>query len=197
MAKLSGEGGKVYVCVSGTSITDANHSGGTVTVTASGHGLVVGDYVEISSVVGMTNLNSTWGVSEVAGTTFGVVLTTAQSYTSGGTARQCVPVTNWELTRSEPVIDGTDSSNAGWTQKVVKGVKNWAGSLTGFFYINAKPGDLVGETFSTSLIMDDGRYFTGSCMFGEIGETVDVPGEELVGVTYTIDGNGVVAEVAP
>ena len=197
MAKISGDNGKVYVRATGTSITAASHAAGTVTVTASGHGYVEGDFVDISGVVGMTDLNGIFGVSGVAGNDFDVTLTTAQSYTSGGTARQCVPVTNWELVRAEPVLDATDSSNAGWRQKVVKGIKNWTGSLTGLFYLDSKPQDLVGESFSTSLVMDDGRYFTGSCIFGEVVETVDIPGESLIAATYSIEGNGLISEVAP
>src|SRR5574343_1834421 len=67
-------------------ISNATHSGGFVTITTSAnHSLVAGDAIYIYGVVGMTSLNAIWEVYDTpAANTFRVVLTTAQSYTSGG-----------------------------------------------------------------------------------------------------------------
>lgn len=66
-------------------VTNAVHSAGVVTVTVSAnHLLRTGEYVTISGVVGMTDLNAEWKVTRLSATTFSVVLTTAQTYTSGG-----------------------------------------------------------------------------------------------------------------
>jgi uncharacterized ion transporter superfamily protein YfcC len=62
----------------------------TITITAAGHGLAIGDYGVITGVVGMTVLNTTHKVASVTTNTFTVVLpaATAQTYTSGGTVRR-------------------------------------------------------------------------------------------------------------
>jgi hypothetical protein len=61
-----------------------------VQVTTSGtHGLSVSDEVMIREVVGMTDLNDIWTVTDIVDTTnYKVGLATAQSYTSGGTSQQ-------------------------------------------------------------------------------------------------------------
>lgn len=72
-------------------ITNATASGAEVTVTATSHGLTVGTpsamTLVISGVVGMTDLNGTKTVIRITdANTIVVSLTTAQTYTSGGTA---------------------------------------------------------------------------------------------------------------
>lgn len=75
------------------SITAATHSTGVVTVTTSGnHFLRAGDEITITGVVGMTDLNGTFTVTEApANNQYRVALTTAQSYTSGGTWTRLYP----------------------------------------------------------------------------------------------------------
>lgn len=74
-------------------INDATHSGGYVTVTTTAaHWLQAGHKITVAAVVGMTDLNATWTVYDVPSTTtFRVALTTAQSYTSGGTWTRKAP----------------------------------------------------------------------------------------------------------
>ena len=68
------------------SISNATYSSGVVTVTVTAnHHLMTGDWVTIASVTGMTDLNGRRQVTRLSATTFSVSLTTAQSYTSGGT----------------------------------------------------------------------------------------------------------------
>lgn len=67
-------------------ISGATHAAGVVTVTtASTKYLRAGEEVTIASVVGMTDLNGKHAITEVTDAThFKVALTTAQTYTSGG-----------------------------------------------------------------------------------------------------------------
>jgi len=72
-------------------ITNATASGAEVTITATSHGLTQGTpsamTLVISGVVGMTDLNGTKTVIRITdANTIVVSLTTAQTYTSGGTA---------------------------------------------------------------------------------------------------------------
>jgi hypothetical protein len=65
---------------------------GVVTVTTDqDHGFVVGDTVTITGVTGMTDLNTSHAITAVTRNTFGVTLTTSQTYSSGGVAT--VPTT--------------------------------------------------------------------------------------------------------
>lgn len=69
------------------SITGATHAAGVVTVSMSGNAFLrAGEEVTIASVLGMTDLNGVWTVlGAPAANQFTVALTTAQTYTSGGT----------------------------------------------------------------------------------------------------------------
>lgn len=89
MSIFSSSKPSVFEATAVLTISGATHSGGYVTVTTSAsHGLVAGDAVHISGVVGMTDLNAIWEVYDTPlTTTFRVVLTTAQTYTSGGDIR--------------------------------------------------------------------------------------------------------------
>jgi hypothetical protein len=76
-------------------IEDATHSGGTVTVTTRYfHQLNVNDVVNITGVNGMDELNGVRIATAVnSGTEFEVSLTTAQTYTNGGTVvRNALPL---------------------------------------------------------------------------------------------------------
>ncbi len=70
------------------SVTAATHSGGVVTITlgTANHYLRAGEQTTIASVVGMTSLNGVWTIASVPlPNKITVALTTAQTYTSGGT----------------------------------------------------------------------------------------------------------------
>ena len=75
------------------SISNATHASGWVTVTATAkHGLKKGHRINLTGVVGMTDLNADWTVFDVpSNTTFRITLTTAQTYTSGGTWQRHAP----------------------------------------------------------------------------------------------------------
>jgi len=68
-------------------ITGAVAGSGIVTVTSNGHGFKTNNTVTITGVFGMTSLNSTFVITVVDANTYTVPLSTALSYTSGGTAK--------------------------------------------------------------------------------------------------------------
>lgn len=69
------------------SISGAAVVGSTVTVTATGHTFRNGNSVTITGVTGMTDLNSTFTISNVQTNKFDLTLSTAQSYSAGGSAK--------------------------------------------------------------------------------------------------------------
>lgn len=73
-------------------ISAATHSAGWVTVTTTAaHWLKDGHWVTHASVAGMTDLNGLFKVTVISATTYKVQLTTAQTYTSGGTWTRKAP----------------------------------------------------------------------------------------------------------
>lgn len=116
-------------------ITSATHSAGVVTVSMSGNTyLRVGDQVSIAAVVGMSDLNGVWEVTGLpAANKFTVALTTAQTYTSGGTWSR---VNQWgACTKRIYRTDGTKSS----FQLVAEGVS--ASSYNDTIFAVNIPGD--------------------------------------------------------
>lgn len=82
-------------------ITGATHSSGVVTVTtASTKHLRVGEKVTHASIAGMTDLNGVFVITEIVDTThYKVALTTAQTYTSGGSWTRVAPHNTSGMTR--------------------------------------------------------------------------------------------------
>ena len=194
MTKQSGVDGIAYLETAKT-ITGASHSAGTVTVTATSHGLGAGDMILIASVVGMTDLNGHFVIDAVATNTFDVTLTTAQSYSSGGTAQQVIELTNWDKDETDDIIDCTDSSNAGWREKIAKGIKSASGTISGFRYDGNDPAELVGTTItSLKLYSATGNYWSGTAIFGTVSDVVPVESADINRVTYNWEGNGAWAE---
>lgn len=87
--------------INSAAISGATHASGVVTVTtASTKYLRTGEEVTISSVAGMTDLNGTHTITEVTDAThFKVTLSTAQTYTSGGTWTRVAPHNTTGMTR--------------------------------------------------------------------------------------------------
>ena len=101
-------------------------------------------------------------------------------------------ITNWEITTSEPILDVTDSSQSGWTQKLAKGIKNWTGTASGKFDTAATyPG--LGTDTAMVFTRDTGSTLSGNAILGEVSHTVDVPGEEAVIINFSFEGNGALA----
>lgn len=190
--KKSGSSGKCRFGATAT-ITDANHSGGTVTVDATAHGFAVGDRVEITGVVGMTDLNAIHVVTGVNTNDFDVTLTTAQSYTSGGSARRILAITEWSLEVSGGVIDVTDSSSSTWREKIPNGLKEVRGTMTGFL-LDGVISPTKGETIALKLDADGDNYWAIDAIISNEGVSLDVPGDSAVVRTHTFEGTGTLTE---
>ena len=192
MAKYSGSGSVAYVG-SAINISAATHNAGTVTITANTHLMAAGDYVYIASVVGMTDLNGYWAIQTAAdGNTLTVTLTTAQTYTSGGTVQQVIPTTGYTLNFTEPIQDTTDSDNAGWKTRIAKAITDATGTITSLFDADENPNNLIGESVTLKLYLagTGGSYWSGSAIFGSIEQVVDVPGDTPNTATYNWEANG-------
>lgn len=114
--ELFREGGTV-------NISNAVHAAGVVTITTSiVHGMdaALDNAVYIDSIVGMTDLNGKiWTVQSIPSTTtYTVALTTAQSYTSGGTSA--------ELVRKFNDVAEAFPPRHGWAESPY-GVDGWGG----------------------------------------------------------------------
>ena len=197
MAKQSGANGDVLIG-SSVNVSDANYSASYVTVdTATAHGLTAGQVVEIASVVGMTDLNGYWVVNSVTDAdTFKVELTTAQSYTSGGTVQRKLPCARWTIEKTEAAIDVTDSTHAGARQRIAKGISDYSGTIESFIESGQAPGNNVGESLSLKLYQDTGHYWSGTGIITGTPVSVDVEGEAVNSVTFNWSGNGAWTETS-
>ena len=192
MAKYSGSGSVAYIA-GAINITNAVHNTGTVTITAGTHGLAEGDYVLIASVGGMTDINGYWPVITAAdGDTITITKTTAQSYSSGGTVQHVLPTTGYTLSFSEPILDTTDSDNVGWKTRVAKAITDATGTITSYPDSAENPQNLIGASVTLKLYLagTSGSYWSGSAIFGNIENTVDVPGDSPNAVTYNWEATG-------
>ena len=132
MANLTGISGLVKI---GTAldILAATHNAGTVTIQTDGnHGKAAGDRIFIQGVVGMTDLNGYHTVaSSVDADEFTITLTTAQTYTSGGTVVRHVPVISWNANGGVEVIPASDSESGSWEENIA-GRKTWDIQFEGY-----------------------------------------------------------------
>ena len=188
MAKISGENGDCLYGASAT-IDGATHDTGIVTVsTTSAHGYSVGDLVDITGVVGMTDLNAKYVIDAVDTTTsFDVELTTAQSYTSGGTVRRAHYITSWTVDRVAEVQNITDSGSAGTGEFQGNGHTAWSGTIAGFV-----EGEINTLTKATELylrlVLESGEYYYGQAIVAGEVNSLNVAGTEAVRVEYTYQG---------
>jgi hypothetical protein len=189
MANITGVDGAVYIG-SAKTITGATHAAGVVTVTSTAHGFSAGAMVLHASVVGMTDLNGHFVVQSVTTNTYTVTLTTAQTYTSGGTAQEVIECTRWEKSPQDTIVDTTDSSNSGWRQKQAKVLKKTNGTIAGYIYEGNDPQDLVGTSIALKLYRDTTNYWSGTAVIGNVAEVVPIEGEEFVQATYEWEGSG-------
>ncbi len=193
MAKISGKDGKA-VRSTPTSITGASGTT-TITVTAAGHGLSVGDRVLIESVGGMTDLNGEHTVTASAATFAVVIPATAQSYTSGGTVRLTTSITAWSLDVTGEVINITDSGDSVWMENIASGFKGGTGTFEGFFSTGVTD---VNVGSSTALILrgDGNNLYTLTAQITGNTSTTDVPGAEAVKKAYTFTATSSITQTA-
>ncbi|MFH2028991.1 MAG: ubiquitin-activating E1 FCCH domain-containing protein [Bacteroidota bacterium] len=192
MAKLSGKDGIVLY---GTikAITAAT---GTTTITVTtgliAHGFSVKDRIQISGVVGMTDLNGSHTIDTVPlATTFTVILSkaTSQTYTSGGSVYVCTDIVNWSVDAKAEVVDTTDSSTSAWKTFIPNNWKEANGTFDGFFYTGTtKP--TIGTSLVIRLMLDSNNYYHGNGYITSDGTSVAVVGTDAVKVTYAFTITG-------
>lgn len=196
MPKYSGKNGYLLYN-SAVNISDANHVTGVVTIdTASAHGLTQNDLVFITGVVGMTDLNGYFKVATVSDAdTFTVSLTTAQSYTSGGSVRNAMAITDWSGTIEGEIQDVTDSTSAsaGWEESIPNGWSRASGSISGFV-LDGHNRPAMQTTMTLQLNYDSTDFWSGSVIL--TNQTIDlkVKGTDAVKVAYNFIGTGEFAE---
>lgn len=102
----------------------------------------VGAEVTVASALGMTDLNATWTIIDVpAPGKFTVALTTAQTYTSGGTVSMVAP---WQVSGMTQRIYRTNSGHSDTKFQFVDEIASTATS-----YSDTKSGVELGETLAT------------------------------------------------
>ena len=185
MAKVSGQDGKIVLSAN-VAIQDATGTT-TITVESDDHGRSIGDRVLIESVVGMTDINGEHTVLAGGFTVdqFTILIsTTAQTYTSGGTVKECVSITGWTLDLTSDAIDTTDSSSTTWNEFITSDFVGGSGSFEGF-YESATNDLVVGNSYPIVLRQSGAIYYTGTAYITGNSSVVDIPGAEAVKKTYT------------
>jgi len=187
---INGKYGKILYGA-GIAITGAAHAAGVVTITAVGHGLSVGQYHDISGVVGMTDINDKFRIISVpTDDTFTISKTTSQTYTSGGTIKKTVPIVDWSWSESSPTKDGTDNMSGDWAEKVQDGWKEGSGSFAihvraGVPFPTADDGELL-----LRLNVNDDIYREGNAFITNQSEAVTVRGGDTVRIPTDFESTG-------
>jgi len=189
----AGSAGNLFYNAAKT-ITDANHADGTVTIDFSAvHGMVAGDLIIIASVVGMTDIN---GLQKVASTpdtdTITITVTTEQSYTSGGTARNTMNITDWEANIETDAKNVTDSSST-YDENIPGGFIRASGSFSGFV-LDGYKRPAVGSSYTLQLNYNATDYWSGTAIIISQNPALTVNSGEAVKITLNFVGTGQFAE---
>lgn len=194
MAEYAGKDGFLFLAAA-VNISDANYDTGVVTIdTATAHGLTAGQLVRIASVVGMTDLNTDHIVTSVTDSdTFTVSLTTAQSYTSGGTSRRIFYITDWNASIESESKDVSDSSSGTDSDFIPGGFSVASGGFSGFVK-DGSDGPEAGVTYAGQLSYNSADYWAGSFIVGNMTQNLQVKGGEAVKKSYTFQGTGAWSE---
>jgi len=192
MSKISGKDGEVVIGTS-DAIEGVTNNTGDIDIDLTSHTFTANQIVKISDVVGMTDLNGVFVINSIETNSINVTLSTEQSYTSGGTVIQTIPVTDWELDSEEDAVETTDSANSGWAEFTAKGISRFSGRLTGYIYDGGqKP--IAGDSKTVKLYMDSDSYFSGTGKLTRRGVRVNIPGSEFVKQEYEFQGSGELSE---
>ena len=183
MAKIAGKDGKAVLSAN-KSILDITYLSGVVTIVITGHGYTAGQRILIESVTGMTDINGEFTIATApTADTITINLTTAQSYTSGGTTKKVITITGWTLDLADGEINITDSSSTTWADYMTKGRVTGSGAIEGFVETaDNKPA--LGTAITLILRINTTHYYSGTAYLISDGVVVEVPGAEAVKVTY-------------
>lgn len=193
MQKLSGKSGRIKIGEA-KAITGASGTT-TITITCVGHGLSAGMFVLISSVGGMTDANNNgkgWLVeSAPTADTFTIVPATAtsQTYTTGGSARRIIPITEWNIKGNSEVGEANDSETGEWKNRLKGRFKDWDGSYSALYHDGQEMPPLDDE-LEAEYDVDENNYYSGSAIFNGFDIGVKIEGAQASTISGTFMGNG-------
>ena len=98
-----------------------------------------------------------------------------------------VAMTGFTLTTSEPILDTTDSDNAGWKTRIAKGISEWSAVINGFID-DTLPA--AGDTATAIFTLDTAVTLTGTGFIESVERAVDVPGDSPNLYTLNLIGSG-------
>ncbi len=135
-------------------ITNVTNASGLCRVTASGHGLDEGDYVQVTGVAGATQANGDWKIINVTPTTFDLANSNAPStYTSGGSARRFATWlwahSAFSLARGYPAAVALHEQRLAFANTSLQPYGLWASASADFG--NFLPGSRDDETISYNI----------------------------------------------
>ena len=113
-------------------------------------------------------------------------------WTPDGGSLITVRVIDWSITRTVPIIDGTDSGSGAYREKEVGKRTDWKGSLTMFLRSGIDDIPLDKTAAATFTVEDTKATITraGTIIVTETTETVNVEAEEAVKITVNFEGSG-------
>ena len=196
MAKISGANSGVLYGDAAT----INAASGTTTITidfTTAHGKLADDFINISSVVGMTDINGNHVVETVPDSdTITIVLSTAtsQTYTSGGSARKTQCITGGTINQTAEVQNVTDSCSDGVNEYISNGYTDYTLDLEGFLDDTTNPIVLKTALSARLFLADGNEYFEGDVIVTSRPVVVAINGTDAVKISYTAQGTGVVTE---
>lgn len=193
MAKVTGKDGIVKIG-SAVNIADATHSAGVVTVeTSAAHGLTANTRIVIAGAGGMTDLNDHFTIATVpSGTFFTIALSTAQTFTTGGTVQEIIEVTAWNLTSEAVAMNTTDSDSGDWQEMTPKGMTSFSGSIEGFMYSSTRK-PTKGSELVADLQTNGTDDFSGTIILTSDLTELEISGETAVQATFNFIGTGALA----
>jgi len=106
----------------GGGITNVTNVTNPTITTASNHGLVAGQYVTISGVVGATGVNGTFAVTTATGTTFTLTMAAPGAYTSGGVVAVPFRLTLDDSNTGTTAIQIPTSTGTAYSREIVVGL---------------------------------------------------------------------------
>lgn len=189
--KLSGVNGRVFYDAS-DAIEGATAGETTVVIDLTGHIYVVGDYVNIIGVVGMTDLNADFIITAVATNTITVTLTTEQEWVSDGTVRKIIRVTLWNVIADAEVLETTDSGDSNKTF-LPSGYVAFTGNFEGFLIQDAVQ-PVKGSILTFKFEIDSTRYISGSFFLTSESDNLVIVNGEAVKVAYTFQGDSTLSQ---
>jgi hypothetical protein len=196
MAVIIGKEGKVKIGsafnIEGIS-NDTEEHVISVTLDTALHGLATGDRVIITGVVGMTDLNGYHTVLDDADEIITISLTTAQSYTSGGTVQKHVPFTDMTINEEIGEIDVSDSESGVYSDFIAGKRISVDGTITGYMREGVKPLD-KGTELSFKIEADANSYWEVTAFVRALQSMVPIKEDGVAQHTYTIRGTGELVE---